>query len=121
MRTEYRYLHSEVATWAEDFMDRYLRKPSFEEIRFLNTANVLEHAYITGNAQAAERAAGTAYDVRALPHDLTGYRVLRYRQQVDRVAELEGERGSYFVKYLGKQTVADETDMMFWMPGTLAG
>lgn len=123
MRYRFRELHSSLACFAEDFIETHLRKPDFLEIRFLNTVDGDErHAYVVGNSfgdedDGEEEARGRTRTRYAASGP--GYRVLRFVQQVDRGAELEGERGQYFVKYMGRQTEAKEAEMMFWMPKLL--
>lgn len=97
-------LQSELASFAEEVMDTHLRKPNFQELRFLNTVETTARFNcVTGNRGESE----------------VGFRVLRFKQITDHEAEMEGERGQYIAKYLGRQTEAKEAEMMFWMPRLL--
>ncbi|KAH8079820.1 hypothetical protein BXZ70DRAFT_646037 [Cristinia sonorae] len=110
-------LHSTLAAFAEEVIDTYLRKPNFQEVRFLNTLGDTKESFVAGGRGRGDGyGEGDGYGGTVMK----GYKVLRFQQQVDREAERVGERGSYMVKYLGKQSEAAEADMMFWVPSMLA-
>ncbi|THH18077.1 hypothetical protein EUX98_g9016 [Antrodiella citrinella] len=122
MRVQHLELHSELAVFAEEFIDTHLRKPSFEELRFLNTVTAPDrYAFITGTVRAVqERMMRTQQQQqhRGPLYMFKGYKVLRFIQKVDRDAEREGERGRYIVEYLMQQTEEKEAEMLFWKPRT---